>query len=101
MIILKIKKWFFTLIMGDPEGEYTITLQRSSSIKEPRAIRVNPTWVPTRLPVDPAVPEIENDLGTKEAAGDVGDVGVDGCVLSAQAAYWIPQKLRSILTQTL
>ena len=57
--------------------------------------------VPTRLPVLPDVPEIENDLGTRDAAGCVGEVGVTGDVLSAQAAYWIPQKLRSILTQTL
>ena len=94
--------WLWVIQMVSKVHNYPSTLpQRSSSIKEPCAIRVHPTWVPTRLPVDPAVPEIENDLGTKEAAGDVGDVGVDGCVLSAQAAYWIPQKLRSILTQTL
>ena len=93
--------WLWVIQMVSKVHNYPTLSQRSCSIKEPCAIRVHPTWVPTRLPVDPAVPEIENDLGTKEAAGDVGDVGVDGCVLSAQAAYWIPQKLRSIRTQTL
>ena len=47
------------------------------------------TEVPTRLPV-PAVPEIENAWGTREAAGWLGLVGVTGVRLSLQAVYWIP-----------
>ena len=57
-------------------------------------------WVPTRLP-ELVPPEMENDLGTREAAGVLGCVGTAGCWLSLQAVYWIPQKFRSILTQTL
>ena len=51
-----------------------------------------PSWlteVPTRLPV-PAVPEMENAWGTREAAGWLGLVGVTGVRLSLQAVYWMP-----------
>ena len=44
-------------------------------------------WVPTRLPVLPLVPEMENDLGVREAAGWLGVVAVCGVRLSLQAVY--------------
>ena len=46
--------------------------------------------MPTRLPVEPVVPEMEKAWGTSEAAGWPGVVGVAGVRLSLQAVYWIP-----------